>query len=351
MSPREFWSNQPGQLSEKEQGVISTPTPEQFVSTPLPEGYAWTEVNDPEVVTAFLAKNYYSGSTMRLEYSKNLVIKFLSAPEHRSENSLGLCFQGELIGYVFGKEHTVVIEKKKEKLLSVNFLCLKEEFRSKRLAPLLIIEIKRIANTNGTFSAIFANDDNKGFSFTELSYYHLPLNTERLKKMTYLPHNFKETEFKMRQNTRLACGEDFASILEIYERTCKFYSIYEVFDQKQLTYQMDSLPNCNYTLYNPDSKEFVSFYIIETVSIKTDTRFRKAYLYYWGGSKAIFEDAFAYCRNELNVDMFDLLNMGRNELQVIEEFGFLMGTGHVFYHLFNYRTGLTPRSKVNFVLY
>ena len=351
-----FWKTQPIiKTSTEAIGLIHKDVEINTKQTKLPNGFTWRNVDDPIILTKFLNNHYYLNKERFIfNYHIEIIHKLFSSPWHKKEYSIGLFFNDEFSGYIFGKEHKVMIYEKEEYILSVNFLCLKTELRAQNLAPLLITELKRVAWNNGIYAAVFSNDINRGFCFTEFTYYHMLLDIKKLEKLFPIPIGFQSginNDDYMRKNTKLATKDDFEVILALYFKSCEKFDFYELFSINSLQYELEPCENCNYTLYNSETKEFISFYLISIFDTQLNIKIKKAYLQYWYGTSAIIKDGFIYCKNILNVDMFDVLNMGRNETMIINHFPFLEGTGHLFYHFFNYTNPLTSRSKVNFIFY
>merc|ERR1712243_325442 len=147
------------------------------VPLPVPEFFKFenydTEKNLEELYK-FLKENYVEdeGSEFRLIYSREFLKWQLESSIIRPEYCLGLRYKGELIGFIFGKEHLLCLKRMLVKTLGINFLCIKIEFRKRRIAPVLIREIKRRANLNGINSAIFTGGIELPFSSAKVRYYH-----------------------------------------------------------------------------------------------------------------------------------------------------------------------------------
>ncbi|KAL6121324.1 hypothetical protein NUSPORA_01767 [Nucleospora cyclopteri] len=352
MKSSDFWKSQPTKTGEGQEGVINIPKDKTPQKTKLPEKYSWKNVDDVKTVADFLKENYIDNEEIdaSLIFTRESIYKLFNAPTHRNEYSIAIYSANEMIGYIYGKEQRISINGKKERILSVNFLCLQKQHRNKSLAPLLIQELKRVAYNNQIYSGVFVGKENKGFCFTEAVYYHLPLNIEKLSKMIYLPEKYATVEFKRRKETVLPKEEDYKKMYSIYQREKDHYEFFETFEFEEFKYAMKPFKNSNYTLYNSSTGEFVSFFVVETAIHKTLQKIRKAYLYYWVGTEKILEDAFSYAKDELNLDMFDALNLAKNEIMAIGKFPFLEGTGHLFYHMFNYSSSIKSRSRTNFIL-
>lgn len=361
-----FWNTQPVTTNKCDEDIgfvenITEETIEQLKNTDtltkhkLNDEFEFKNVACAKTVCVVLNENYVQNSEMMLSYSEQACEKLLNSKTHREEYSLGLFCKNTMVGYVFGKEHEVVIYSKKVKVLSVNFLCLTKQFRNKSLAPVLIEEIKRRAYLNKIYTAVFTGDKNLGFGFTEISYYHNILNVEKLKKLIMLPrfHTENNEIYKMRKDTRLVNNssvEDFVKIKKILDDQNRLMRIFETFSVENIQNELQTCENFLYTLINEESDSFVSFYIVDTKNIKENYVIKKAILYYWGGSSEILKDAFAFCQS-IDVDMFDVLDSNYNEMEIIEKYGFLQGTGSLVYHFFNYKVPVTGRSRINMILY
>lgn len=326
MKESKFWKDQPVAIGEEENGTILKPKTLDTEPVELLEGYCWKETSNIEEIHKFLNENYGERDDWILSYTKESLTKVLLNKNHRPEYSIGIFSSDKMVGYIYGREHSITYNEATEIVLGVNFLCLAKNLRGQYISPLLIQELKRRSFNNNLIKAIFVGGGNKGFRFTEATYYHLPLNIPKLKKNIFLPSNINETTYFMRGDTITEVTvEDLLQVHEIYKENSKKFEVYENFTKEQFLFTVMPCENSNYIVYNPNTKEFASFFVIDKVNSKSGTIIRAAYLYYWAGSEQILTDTFAYAQ-KLGLDIFDILNLGENETHIIEKFNLLEGT-------------------------
>lgn len=346
-----FWNTQPVGKN-RENGVINMSMTAISQVTELPFDLKWESINNVKKISKFLRKYYVEdvSSSYRLCYSNSFIEFLIDYPLHKPEYSLGMLKNNKLIGYILGREHLVRINNDKIKMLSVNFLCLNKKYRKRNLAPLLITELTRIANQNGVFQAVFTSEKSYGFSFCSAHYFHYPINIENLVLAELINKNFKSSQnLTFRKNTRLASIEDLDKIHSIYREKVERSQIFEYFDRSMFLFNFQNRNNVMRIVYNEESIEFASFYIVNTYCIEKNLEIKRAYLYYWSGSTDIIVDAIEMARH-LNIDMFDLIDVGDNK-KVIRKLGFGEGTGILKYHFFGYDKTPVSGSDIDFILF
>jgi glycylpeptide N-tetradecanoyltransferase len=345
-----FWNTQPVNRGSSD-GVIDDSKKVPKTQTSLPLNYQWTKVSDTFAIADFLEKYYVEDpcSAYRLVYTPLFFEYLFESPNHKEEYSLGLLHRNELIGYALAKEHLMSLRNKIYKIVSVNFLCLSKEYRNMNLAPLMIKEITRIANTNGIFQAVFTAERDKGFSISTAQYFHFPINEVTLIKAGIIDSPREVIMVpNCREDTRLIQDSDL--IKDLYENINNSTILYEKFDDISFKQTFSGKNDIFYTVYNDKSKEFASFYIIYTKCLSKNILLKKAYLYYWYGSKEIVSDAISIASRLLAVDMFDLLNISNNE-SIIKDLKFVEGTGSLEYHMFNIKERRIDSKDLNFILF
>jgi len=85
-----------------------------------------------------------------------------------------------MIGFISGIIVEVETEKSQKKFIEINFLCIDKKLRTKKLAPLLIEEVARRANTKGYFQAIYTSGQVLPTPYAQARYYHRAINPEKL---------------------------------------------------------------------------------------------------------------------------------------------------------------------------
>ena len=104
-------------------------------------------------MSEFLTTNYVESDTagFSLMYPKETIQWALGVPG-RFEDWLFCIRKGdEMIGMITGVPRGIVVKDKTHQMIEVNFLCVSREYRSKRLAPILIKEITRRAYLRAHF--------------------------------------------------------------------------------------------------------------------------------------------------------------------------------------------------------
>lgn len=348
-----FWNSQPVDVGESNTGIINKPKNVSKIPIELPEGYRWVDMKNPEIITKFLRLHYYKNrGDWYLKYSNESISKIFNSPAFNKSYSIGLVKGNVLYGYIYGHKHKIHCSGVSDTILSVNFLCLIKQARNKKFAPKLIEELTRRAYLNGIYKAIFLRDANTGFRFTEAQYYHLTLNDEKfIIHDIYIPKREKIT-LKKRPSIKVSefTNEDFLKMYAIYQKNFFKFDLYDNISFDEFKYMMTPLNNCNYTVFDPNTGHFASFYTIDNYNFTTNVSIKKAYLYYWVGDSDIIRDTIAYAK-ELGFDMFDVLKIGENESYVIDKFNFTVGSGTLYYHLFNWKQNIKGSCKVNFLLF
>ena len=138
-----------------------------------------TQQNEIDKLYEFLKTNYVEDEDhmFRFDYSKDFLKWHLTSPNYCPEWLISI----------------VQLDTKKNKKKMVGFiaLCVKKEFRNKRLAPLLIKEVSRRIHMRNKWWAVYTSGTMLPKPFAETTYYHRNLNVKKLVDVhfTYLPHN------------------------------------------------------------------------------------------------------------------------------------------------------------------
>ncbi|KAI5149347.1 glycylpeptide N-tetradecanoyltransferase [Enteropsectra breve] len=345
-----FWSTQPvgnrSCSSNSSAGEI----------TLLPSGFDWSNNMPVEQITAFLSENYYNGSnsTFRFNYSQEFFEYLFKDLTHKSEFSLSLIAPDKKqAGYVLAKVHQLSLRGAIESIVSINFLCVEKQYRRQNFAPLLIEEIRRIANVHGIYKAIFTGTKDYGFSFTTAVYYHFPLCFKTLIKAGFLDTDdaarYSFPKCTKRKDTKMASCGALQKIYSKYISDAKKFQIHESFTKDSFVDMLVPSKNIIETIVNEETNEMASVYIIDSINIESGESARIAYLYYWCGSNKIIEDLIAHCY-ENGIAMLNALNLAAN-CSIIDKYGMIEGDGSLDYHFFNISQEKLPGTNLNFILF
>ena len=328
----QFWDKQPvpqegctydgGKEIEKERIVVETPHK-------LPDGFTWCE---PEIEEAYelINKYYVEDETFRLNYSLDTVKWVVEAPGYKN---IGIrkSDTNELIGYISSVPVTVSVENKPIKMVQIDFLCVHPDHRTKRFAPMLISEVKRIANTNNIWQALYTAVTKIPTPITKSSYWHRFLNVKRLVKSGFYKTNrLREKYFELRGNSqfRKMKTKDIPKVTRILQNYFKDFKVAPVINKDWVKHWI--LPINSYV--NDETDDFISFYDISYDRVDGLDSVKQAYAFYMVGD--VYNDAFLIARN-LGYDVFNTLDVGQ-ETSKLEKLKFVKGTGHVYYYLFNW---------------
>lgn len=348
-----FWETQPVGCGD-DAGPLAQPPAGPSAAMPLPDGLRWATVADAEAVARFLNDNYVGGSdkSFQLCYSPVFFRSLFASAAHHPLFGLGLFAGAEMVGYAQARRHRLVVNGVAEEAVSVNFLCLTPALRRRGLAPLVIQEIRRIANTVGIFCGVFTAQQDHGFSLVSALYYHLPLDPQYLATVEFLSPRFMNVPqpvFRCRSSTRPLEAADIPHVLARYRQKYARTGFYEELSTESLTELLAAPGNVICTLVNPETGDFASYFTITTRNLKNGQHFATAYLYYWAGGNEIIEDAVATAQRA-GIALFNALDCGENQ-SFIDAMDFLEGTGVLHYHLYNWKARkLTPKD-LNFILF
>lgn len=96
-------------------------------------------------------------NTFRFDYSREFLIWALTPPGFLNKWYVGIRdtdLNNELIASITGVPVTVCTENDKVKMCEINFLCVHKNYRSKKLAALLIAEVTRQVNLRNKWQAV-----------------------------------------------------------------------------------------------------------------------------------------------------------------------------------------------------
>lgn len=329
---RTFWDKQPvpqegvvyegGKEIEKERIVNETPHK-------LPDGFTWCEPSLEEA-HPLIDKYYVKDETFKLSYSLDTVRWAAEAPGYKNigirENETG-----ELIGYISSVPMTIRVQSKELKMVEINFLCVHPKHRTRGFAPILISEIKRIANCNNIWQAMYTAVTKIPTPLAKSSYWHRFLNVKRLIKTGFYQTNRpREKYFELHGNSqfRKMTVKDIPKVTRILQNHFKQFKVAPVVNKDWVKHWV--LPINSYV--NDETDDFISFYEIPYDRVDGTDSVKQAYTFHIVGD--VYNDAFLIARN-LGYDVFNTLDVGtpKNELDKLK---FIEGSGHVYYYLFNW---------------
>lgn len=324
----------------------------------------------------FLRDNYVEDDDhmFRFDYSPEFLYWHLSAPGYLKQWHLSV-FKKEkdnvtkMIGFISAIPVHIYIHEKMVDKVEINFLCVKSNYRSFRLAPVLIKEITRRVNVEKIWQAVYTAGALLPKPICTSNYYHRNLNLKKLLdvKFTYLNPKLnlsrakgiykiaKETTLKSIRPMEKKDVDGVFDILNNYLSTFKirpFYSKEEVehwfVPRKDIVY--------SYVIENDDGKvtDFISFYLLPSSILQHETHktLYAAYSFFNIPGKytikELIKNALILAKQQ-NFDVYNALNIMENE-SVFSDLLFGKGDGSLKYYFYNYSCPAIKPSELGIVL-
>ena len=330
---RTFWDKQPvpqeglnyekGKEIEKEKKVVAE-------SQKLPDGFSW-KVCSVEEAHPLLNEYYLESETNRLKYSLETLKWAAESPGYENRAIVHDETQ-ELIGFISSVPSKIRVCDDVLNIVQINFLCVHDNYRSLGFAPLLISEMKRIANTKGVWQAVYTAVTKIPTPLVKSTYWHRILNVKKLSDIGFykVTNKTKQKYLEVRGTSqfRKMQSKDIPKVTKILQNHFKQFKIAPVIDKLWVKHWI--LPANSYI--NDSDNTFISFY--EIPNVKKDGLYviKQAYSFYVVGD--VYNDAFLIAKN-LGYDMFTTLDIGQC-VPNLEKQKFLMGSSSVHYYLFNW---------------
>jgi glycylpeptide N-tetradecanoyltransferase len=356
MANYKFWATQPvprfddKPAADKKtvtEGPIKQVDIEQVSKKPSPlvEGFEWSEVDlleDAQLheVQDLLCNHYVEDdeAMFRFNYLDETLNWALKAPGWRKSWHVGVraSKSRKLVAFISGVPVRLRVRGNLVNTAEINFLCIHKKLRSKRLAPVLIMEITRRCNLEGIFQAIYTAGVVLPKPVASCRYFHRSLDWEKLHKVgfSHLPPGSTKirqmAKYRLPERTvtpglRLMRTEDADQVVDLLERYMKRLLMAQEFNKEEvLHWFMDKETDpkspkrvvWTYVVEDASSKkitDFFSFYSLESSVIQKDTTIRAAYLFYYATEAAFveqneFDDVL---KTRLNLLMKDALILAK----------------------------------------
>ncbi|CAD0092708.1 unnamed protein product [Aureobasidium mustum] len=362
MANYKFWSTQPvPRFDEKaasaEKSVVEGPIKEvdpAKVSTnpsPLVAGFEWSEIDlldeaELKEVQELLCNHYVEDdeAMFRFNYLNETLNWALKAPGWRKSWHVG-----------------VRATKSRKLVAFISGVPVRLNLRSKRLAPVLIMEITRRCNLEGIYQAIYTAGVVLPKPVASCRYFHRALDWEKLYNVGFspLPHGSTKirqiSKYRLPERTvtpglRLMRAEDADQVTDLLQRYMKRVKMAQEFNKEEVLHwfvdkEVDPKSNkrvvWTYVVEDANKKitDFFSFYSLESSVIHNashQSTIRAAYLFYYAT-----ESAFEKQNDEDDV-LKARLNLLVKDALILAKQKFGPGDGQLHYYLFNYRTADLP---------
>ena len=386
----DFWESQPVPQFNKDSPVEfgeiwKDHKVEDLRKTPfdLPEeGLEWKDVdmtkqNEIDKLYEFLKTNYVEDEDhmFRFDYSKDFLKWHLTSPNYFPEWLISIVQldtkknKKKMVGFIAGIPIKINIYGTDMNLAEIDFLCVKKEFRNKRLAPLLIQEVSRRIHMRNQWWAVYTSGTMLPKPFALTTYYHRNLNVKKLVDVhfTYLPHNMNMARaknlYKLPKDLpfsgfRPMEEKDVDQVYVLLEKFEKEFKVHGYYDEDQVRHWFVPRKNVVYSYVREDNDkkitDFISFYSLPSSILQHESykKLMAAYSFFNINNtmtvKEIMKCALILANNA-GFDVFNCLNIMRNE-EAFQDLLFGKGGGKLKYYLWNFVCPETAPKDLSLVL-
>jgi len=385
----EFWETQPVAQFNKEAPVEfgeiwKDHKVEDLQKTPfeLPEeGLEWKDVdmtkqNEIDKLYEFLKTNYVEDEDhmFRFDYSKDFLKWHLTSPNYFPEWLISIVQldtkknKKKMVGFIAGIPIKVCIHGYDISLAEIDFLCVKKEFRNKRLAPLLIREVSRRIHMKNQWWAVYTSGTMLPKPFAQTTYYHRNLNVKKLVDIhfTYLPHNMNMARakniYKLPNELpfsgfRQMEEKDVEQVFVLLEKFESQFKVHGYYDRDQVKHWFLPRKNVVYSYVREDNNtitDFISFYSLPSSILQHESykKLMAAYSFFNINTtltvKEIMKCALILAKNA-GFDVFNCLNIMKNE-EAFQDLLFGKGGGKLKYYFWNFVCPETEPKDLSLVL-
>lgn len=392
-----FWKDQPVGM-DPSNGPLQKLAHASKEPLPLPHGLRFATAAEHEypLIHRFLRDNYVEDSSgvFRLIYSPALLHGEFTCPNTRPEYCVTVKENSAaIVGFMFAKEHAMVLAGRRVRLASVNYLCVARELRDRGLAPVLIAEIRRRVNLRGIASAIFTGAVTLPFRLCQARYFHRILDCEYLISSGFINYYVGYEPLRERTCRRAGVG-DMEQVRALFSGETGL-SVYEEFSEEWVMGDRvhdasgcdvrshdgvvvrdkcdmrshDGVPGSNgkddvqgrdgqssvmqtFVLVEDGTVvAFGSFYVLDSLNVKKNKVIRTAHLKHLQGPRMrhLLAEMIDIAHGQ-GMHVFNALGLaGRDDM--LGELGFVEGTGRLNYYLFNYAMLPLTADEINVVLF
>ena len=364
MLNHKFWNTQPIDISKN--SIDNKPIEEidiNLVSKEpinLPEPFQWRELDlsnedDLDCVYNFLLTYYCDDiqDERRFHYSKELLKWFLMPSHYYKDLLVGVKANGKLVATIFGIPMNVKVYDQVINMIEINFLCIHQKIRNKRLAPILIKEVTRRTNLHGIFQAFYTASHELPNTLMNCVYHHRPLNVSKLIDVKFMskPDNISvqgysrlfKTIDKPNINIRPIETKDFIVACYMLNDYHQKFNISILFNQEEFNEHFTFRKNVieSYVVEtNGKITDFISFFFIPSklLTNKKHSEIKRSYLYYYFNTETKLEKLVEnglYFMKQNGMDVVNCIKQYNNE-QFIDKLKFMEGSGGLNFYFFNW---------------
>jgi glycylpeptide N-tetradecanoyltransferase len=308
----------------------------------------------------------------RFDYSKEFLKWHLTAPGYLKTWHLVVMQTIEnstkMVGFISAIPVHLAILDKEIKMVEINFLCVQSNYRSKRLAPVLIKEITRRVHLQNIWQAVYTAGVLLPKPIAKCTYYHRNLNIQKLLdvKFTYLSPKMNLARAKgiyklpkeLTINARSMKSTDVEFVYTLLNGYLKKFTIKAYYSKEEVAHWF--LPRdkvvYSYVIESEEGKitDFISFYSLPSSVLNHETH-KTLYAAYGFFNIAISVPLKELTKNALilaknnGFDVYNCLNIMDNS-NIFNELLFSQGDGSLKYYFYNYECPTVEPHQLSLVL-
>ena len=310
----------------------------------------------------------------RFDYSQEFLHWHLSAPGYLKQWHCAIYNTSnnsdKMVGFISAIPVHIFVKEKEIKLVEINFLCVESNFRTKRIAPVLIKEITRRVNLQNIWQAVYTAGALLPKPIAKTNYYHRNLNLAKLidVKFTYLNPKLNLARAKKIYNLAKETtinnlrpfnkNTDVEGVYDILEKYLSKFKIRPYYSKEEVAHWFTPKDKVvySYVVENSEGKitDFLSFYLLPSSILQHDKHkiLYSAYSFFnVPGSvslKELMRNALILAKN-LKFDVYNALNVMENG-EVFDNLLFGRGDGSLKYYLYNYAVQEVEPKELGIVL-
>lgn len=369
MDNHKFWKTQPIDISKNNTNdSVQDAEMDNVQKDPfkLPTDFSWfnfditneTELNN---LYNFLLDYYVDDidASKRFHYSKDTLKWFLMPKDYYQDLILGIKYKNKIVASICGIPMYVKVLDKVIKMVQINFLCIHNSLRNKRLAPVLIQEITRRTNLHDIWQAYFTADVDLPNKIVKTTYHLRPLNVPKLLDLNYMhiimnnPEKIQLSSLKKMFNVNEKLS---LSMRPLEEKDCfqcchlmnKFHqkfkiSIYFTEEQFKSHFMVKSnVLNCFVIETDGLITDFISFFHLPS-QVRNNPKYndiKVVFGYYYFNYKNSMETIISNCLTffkEMGIDLVNVVDSYDNN-SFIEKLKFKKGSADLNFFFYNWNT-------------
>lgn len=377
-----FWDTQPvpklgdnvtshGPVAEGEGRVRTEPYS-------LPQGFSWDTLDLANTavlkeLSNLLNENFTEDddNTIRLDFSEEYLKWVLQSPEWLSQWHCGVRVNSnkKLVGFIAAVPASVQVYDKEIKLVQVRLLCVHKKLRMKRMTPVLIRELTRRVNLQGTLQGLYTTPVVLPTPLSICKYFHRPLNPRKLMEVNYpgVKQNMtvqravklnKLPQRTMTQGLRPMVKADIAALYSLLQSNKSKFDLSINLSSQEVEHWLLHREELifSYVVQSEDGglTDAFSFSSVKSKVLNhpVHTELREARLLYSISTRTnpvdLMEDALVLAKSK-GFDVFIALDVMDNE-SFLEKLKFNPSSQSLNYYLYNWQCPPIKSDKVGFVL-